>query len=37
MQRRSTTTGFMLDDYCMIQDTVGVLSDTERGLDMLAS
>ena len=37
MWRRSTTTGLIVEASHMLQETVGVLSDPERGVDMHAS
>ena len=37
MRRRSATTRFFVDAFCMLQDTVGVLSKPERGVAMSAS
>ena len=36
MRRRSATTGLIVDASCVIQDTVDVLSDLERGAAMFA-
>ena len=37
MQRRSATTGLMVDASLVLQETVGVLSDPDRGAAMVAS
>ena len=37
MRRRSATTGFIVDASLVLQETVGVLSDPERGSPMRAS
>ena len=37
MRRRSETTGLMVDASCVLQDTVGVLSDPDQGAPMFAS
>ena len=37
MQSRSSTTGLMMDTPHMIHNTVGVLSDTDQGVALLAS
>ena len=37
MQRRSATTGSIMEALCAIQETVGVLSDPERSAAMHAS
>ena len=37
MQRRSATTGLIVDASRVLQEMVGVLSDPERGTAMFAS
>ena len=37
MRRRSSTTGLMIYTYCILQETVGVLADPDRGVDMFTS
>ena len=37
MRGKSTTTEFMVDASCVLQDTVGVLFDPEQGAVMFAS
>ena len=36
MRRRSVTTGLIVEASCMLQETVGVLYEPERGAAMLA-